>query len=104
MKFVFQKTTIKKFGPQLNKDEDAPKLEIAKQALAFCSGTEAEYSMGKRSSHCWSTYQLLQGQVDSINEGGPFGTPTRALFEFCESMINHPKLNEIDRKRIKECV
>ena len=50
MKFVFQKSSIKRFGkmPYQPTDPEDPEpkkqYEVAPQALAFCSGTEADYS------------------------------------------------------------
>ena len=106
LKFIFHKNKIKKFGAM--QSGEGSKAEVAEQALAFCRGTEADFSnpfAGSRKQHkCWEQYQALQKQVSEDNEGGPFGTPVRKLIEFFQVKLHHPGLNKLDRDRMQKCV
>jgi hypothetical protein len=40
--------------------------------------------------------------VDTLNEGGPFGTPMHKLASLLSSMKEHPEILEVDRKKMEK--
>ena len=62
--------------------------------VCFCDGHLAS------STKCAKIYKAFKHQVENDNEGGPFGTPMGSLVELLTRFKDHPKMLELDRKKI----
>jgi len=62
--------------------------------VCFCDGHLAS------STKCAKAYKAFKYQVENDNDGGPFGTPMRALVELLSRFKDHPKMLELDRTKI----